>query len=975
MEIEVKTRLDLEDSNPGIAFWGMAGLRDHLIHALSIAQMDAVLVISYNAQHLDIVASLGLDQTTLPQHDLRTILLGNEPSTETTKVEMVHTDFKQSNKDRKGDQSLVVMIDHDQQIDGRWIGLRFFGPTNQQLDPNQIRQLKLLVGTIGLQVRQVHESMPATQMGNLDLKIIDAISGYYLIVNEQEEILFFGPSFKKSIPNLKSKTLFGTLFTWEGKVAIRQLFAVAYPKNELFFLQVRSLNQRYQCNVKLIDKNNLLILANPVINSVYPISVYRVGLNDFASHDYISEYLFLQETIRSASKETEGLTKEIIDKNLQLQQAKEQLLHINKVLELKVEEKSKHINNLTYYPEHNPNPVFEIDIKYNTITYANPVAKQLFQIEVNNTVSTWLSAIGLSLTELNLCKRTNLSFEFLNRYFEGKLFYIPSSNFVRFYLTDQTVQRQKEQQMTIQNKRVMEQQQILMSFKSLEPTMGFNAKIEQIIKVVSGYLGTTNCTYWAIDPSQPTSMNLLMQNDTPLGLLKLSGNSQDANQFPSYFRQIYHSYNVISSGIGSEIFIEHYLNQQELGWAVTRRFDIPVRRFSSLIGVLVLEFEHLDAEVTPDLLTFLDKLADPIALAYQTDQLYNSNIKLAQKTQSLETAMQALLSAQDELIRQERLVTLGQLIAGMAHEINTPLGAIKASVELIIGGLEDGLLGHVLHLTPQDCQMAIKLYLDNSTTFGHLSPAEERQLVNQLELKITVAFPNLLHARLYARRIVEIGYSELTEDILVVLTNKDARSILDFSASFARLSRAAQTINLAVDKSTKVVRALNNYAHGNTENTIRSFSLYDSIENVLTILWNRIKADSLVKNAIDQSVMILGNQEELSQVWTNLINNAVQASKGNCSVYITHQLQGQDHVISFTNDGPQIPPEVLPKIFDAFFTTKRVGEGTGIGLNICKQIIERHKGTIACQSTTDSTVFTINLPHFVVDVGNADIDK
>ncbi len=972
MEIEVKSKLDSEDSIPDNAFWGLAGLREHLSHALSIAQLDAALVISYNAQNLDIVASLGLDHTILPQHDLRTLFLGNEPNTEPTKVKKVSTDFKQLNKDGKGDRSLVAIIDHDQQIDGRWIGLRLLGLTNQQLDQSQSRQLKLLIGTIGLQLRHVPDSISAPQIGILDLKIIDAISGYYLIINEQEELFFFGSSFKKSIPNLKSKILFPTLFKWEGKVTTKQLFAVAYPKNELFFLQVQSLNQRYQCNVKLIDQNHLLILANPVINSVYPISVYKVGLIDFASHDYISEYLFLQETIRSASKETEGLTKEIIEKNIQLQQAKDQLLHINKILEIKVEEKSKHINNLTYYPEHNPNPVLEVDIKHNIITYVNPVAKKLFQLEANNTVSTWLSAIGLSLAELNLRKRINISFEFLDRYFEGKLFYIPSSNFVRFYLTDQTVQRHKEQQIAIQNKRVMEQQQILMSFKSLEPTMGFNTKIEQIIKVVSGYLSSTNCTYWAIDPGQPTTMNLLMQNDKSVGLLKLSGDSQDANQFPSYFRQIYHSNNVISSGIGSEIFIEHYPNQHEFNRPVTRRFDIPVRRFMSLIGVLVLEFEHLDEEVTPDLLTFLDKLADPIALAYQTDQLYNSNIKLAQKTQSLETAMQALVSAQDELIRQERLVTLGQLIAGMAHEINTPLGAIKASVELIIGGLEDGLLGYVLHLSPQDCQLAIKLYLDNSTTFGHLSPADERQLVNQLEQKITVGFPNLLHARLYARRIVEIGYSELTEDIAVVLTNKDARSILDFSASFARLSRAAQTINLAVDKSTKVVRALNNYAHGNTENTIRSFSLYDNIENVLTILWNRIKADSLVKNAIDQSVMIVGNQEELSQVWTNLINNAVQASRGKCSVYITHQLQGQDHVISFTNDGPQIPPEVLPKIFDAFFTTKRVGEGTGIGLNICKQIIERHKGTITCQSTTDSTVFTINLPHLVADVANAD---
>jgi signal transduction histidine kinase len=176
------------------------------------------------------------------------------------------------------------------------------------------------------------------------------------------------------------------------------------------------------------------------------------------------------------------------------------------------------------------------------------------------------------------------------------------------------------------------------------------------------------------------------------------------------------------------------------------------------------------------------------------------------------------------------------------------------------------------------------------------------------------------------------------------------------------MNKSVGTIEIAVDKAARVVKALNNFSHGNLEQELVDFQLRDSIDSVVTILWNKIKTGASVKLDVELNVLIFGNQEELAQVWTNLMNNALQASNNKCNILIRHWLVGGWHHIRFSNDGPPIPQEVLPKIFDAFFTTKKQGEGTGLGLNISKQIIEKHGGQIKVDSREGDTSFDIILP-------------
>ena len=100
----------------------------------------------------------------------------------------------------------------------------------------------------------------------------------------------------------------------------------------------------------------------------------------------------------------------------------------------------------------------------------------------------------------------------------------------------------------------------------------------------------------------------------------------------------------------------------------------------------------------------------------------------------------------------------------------------------------------------------------------------------------------------------------------------------------------------------------------------------------------------------------------MTQVWTNIINNALHASGNSCSIRFDYRETENDKIIEVSNNGPQIPPSIIDRIFDPFFTTKSRGEGTGLGLNIVHGIIEKHKGTIRCESDARSTTFIITLP-------------
>jgi signal transduction histidine kinase len=245
----------------------------------------------------------------------------------------------------------------------------------------------------------------------------------------------------------------------------------------------------------------------------------------------------------------------------------------------------------------------------------------------------------------------------------------------------------------------------------------------------------------------------------------------------------------------------------------------------------------------------------------------------------------------------------------------------------------------------------------------YLTTKDERELLSNISQQLNEKTPFVNETNFYSRKILEMGLSEIDIKLIPFLELTNRKKIFIIASGFARLNRVLNTISIATNRATKVVKTLNNYSHGNLNGVLTTFNLKESFENTISLLSNKIKNGSNVNINIHDTILITGNQDELSQVWTNIINNALQASNNKCTIKIDYFLINNTyHSIIISNNGPAIPKDLLSKIFEPFFTTKQLGHGSGMGLDIVKKIIEKHSGKILVESDDKVTAFEIKIP-------------
>ena len=166
--------------------------------------------------------------------------------------------------------------------------------------------------------------------------------------------------------------------------------------------------------------------------------------------------------------------------------------------------------------------------------------------------------------------------------------------------------------------------------------------------------------------------------------------------------------------------------------------------------------------------------------------------------------------------------------------------------------------------------------------------------------------------------------------------------------------------------------ALKNYSHRESSNEKKDSNIIDGIETVIVIYQNYIKKGIVIEKNYEEIPNIQCYKDELNQIWTNLIHNSIQAMNGEGIIKISviktsHFFENLNRnadciEVGIEDNGPGIPPEILPKIFNPFFTTKKAGEGSGLGLHLCKEIIDKHEGIIAVNSIPGKTEFIIKIP-------------
>ncbi len=324
--------------------------------------------------------------------------------------------------------------------------------------------------------------------------------------------------------------------------------------------------------------------------------------------------------------------------------------------------------------------------------------------------------------------------------------------------------------------------------------------------------------------------------------------------------------------------------------------------------------------------------------------------------QQTENLIKQLKRDQNLLMQKEKLGALGQLISGVAHEINTPMGAIKASAE----NMEDSfmtILEEVLYaaeaFTEEEYDAYLKIVAMSYDAVGEMKSTleiragkkEVKRYFEEMELDKKEVILD------YLVRLELVDLEQIKENIEIFRMNK-IEDILNRIAMLTPFITGIPTTLYSADRVAQIVQALKSYVHTSTIGEMVEFDLIKSIENVLILYRNQLKSNIHINRIYEKKEFrVMGNPDELAQVWTNLIQNAIQAMKqgGELTIEIK-QMEEKRIMIMFQDTGEGISAEWLDKIYDPFFTTKETGEGSGLGLDISKKVIDRHHGELRVES-------------------------
>lgn len=336
--------------------------------------------------------------------------------------------------------------------------------------------------------------------------------------------------------------------------------------------------------------------------------------------------------------------------------------------------------------------------------------------------------------------------------------------------------------------------------------------------------------------------------------------------------------------------------------------------------------------------------------------------QVEKQKQEIEQAYNTLKSTQEQLVQSEKMAFLGQLVAGIAHEINTPIGAVNASATNINKALPVTVskLPQVLRKLSEEelalfNQMTEQILNFNTT----LTSREERQYKKEISQKLE----ELGADTGLAAELVKVGLIENIEKYASIFKHPDGAEIVNMAATLGKIKKNVDTIETAVAKTQKIVFALKSYSYKTHDDQAADIDVAENMRTILTIYGNQLKYGVELVTHFDENLPIIqGWPDELSQVWTNIIHNALQAmdNKGRLQIDILKDPKGV--LVKITDSGPGIPKEIQEKIFQPFFTTKKQGEGSGLGLDICRKIVEKHKGKIWVDSEPGRTTFLVLLP-------------
>ena len=311
-------------------------------------------------------------------------------------------------------------------------------------------------------------------------------------------------------------------------------------------------------------------------------------------------------------------------------------------------------------------------------------------------------------------------------------------------------------------------------------------------------------------------------------------------------------------------------------------------------------------------------------LKWEIDKRREIEKQLRRSKSELQYTITQLQKTQAQIIQSEKMASIGQLAAGVAHEINNPVAFVSSNLN------------------------AMAQY--------------QAQLVDVLQksMKITAALCDggICIQPPEALKAVAVEVQELAKEIDLEFLYEDFPQLIEESQEGAVRIR-------------KIVSDLKDFAHPGEQELVAA-DINQGLDTTINIVWNEIKYKAKLIRDYGEIPPVICYPQQINQVFMNLLVNAAQAMEKEGEIVVKTRLAQDQVIIQISDNGCGIPEDIKPKIFDPFFTTKEIGKGTGLGLNMAYNIIKKHKGRIEVASTVgNGTTFTIILPKKGINASKA----
>jgi signal transduction histidine kinase len=318
-------------------------------------------------------------------------------------------------------------------------------------------------------------------------------------------------------------------------------------------------------------------------------------------------------------------------------------------------------------------------------------------------------------------------------------------------------------------------------------------------------------------------------------------------------------------------------------------------------------------------------------------------------------------------LQNEKMISLGKLSAGLAHELNNPASAIERSVCLLTDRLED-------------CDSAARALEAARLTDDQLSAVDA--IRESCLSKKTVGVRSALEqidredaiADWLAKRGLDAGNAQILADtevtiealnsLVAIVPGPSLNAVLRWAAAGCALRSLASEIQGASMRISSLVAAVKGFTHMDQAMVADPVDLGPGLSNTVTVLTSKAKEKSAAVTVdVEEGLpKVFGFAGELNQIWGNLIDNALDAVSDGGRVEVRANREGQRVVVRIVDNGTGIPEDIRTRIFEPFFTTKPMGQGTGLGLDIVRRLVRHNDGTIEVESKPGRTEFYVSLP-------------